>query len=48
MFKNKLDMIRGRVYTTFGFDHRLPFFWKKLKLGPLIGSKIHLWAEGVP
>jgi len=40
------DAMEGRVYTIFGYDSRLPFFWRRLGFRPYIGRDIFLYTEG--
>jgi hypothetical protein len=46
-FDNRDDFIDGRLYSIFGFDHRLHNFWKKLRRRPYVGRKIFEFSEAV-
>jgi hypothetical protein len=41
------NIIDGRVYTVFGYDHRLEEFWEKLGREPFLGRKIFVFSEGL-
>jgi hypothetical protein len=39
-------MVASRVYSIFGYDHRLNDFWRRLKLPvPLEGYKVYAFDE---
>jgi hypothetical protein len=46
---NKQDLVESRVYSVFGYDHRLPSFWKQIGLRmPLSGRRIYVFGESIP
>jgi hypothetical protein len=57
MWKNKWPdfkgdrkaMIASRLYSIFGYDHRLQYFWDKLHLpNPLSGRRVYAFSEAAP
>jgi hypothetical protein len=44
-FDTREEFIEGRVYSIFGFDHRLPTFWNKMGFQDYVGRRIYEFSE---
>jgi hypothetical protein len=47
ILESKREYVKSRVYTYFGYDHRLPQIWEDLGFGRLEGSSVYVLAEGL-
>jgi hypothetical protein len=42
-------MIASRLFSIFGYDHRLQYYWDKLHLlNPLAGQRVYAFSEAAP
>jgi hypothetical protein len=44
-FDTREEFIEGRIYTIFGYDRRLPSFWKQLGFKDYVGRRIYEFQE---